>query len=157
MLPDAIARLTPCAIKPALTPCRALMMPLNVAATFVKLAIPPPMIRILPSGRGGERVIRSTGRGRMQIVNRYVIRHDSRLTDRLCVLVRLALRWRATVLAVVGELVCETSSCDGVRVHDGGTSTCDHGPDASIGVQNGEFQRSPGGSIQFLDVCYCKG
>lgn len=26
------------------------MMPLNVVATFVKLAIPPPMMRVLPSG-----------------------------------------------------------------------------------------------------------
>lgn len=57
-----VARLTPCAIKPALTASSALIIPLKVAATFVKLAMPPPMIRILPSGRGGGRVIRSTGR-----------------------------------------------------------------------------------------------
>ena len=39
------------------------MMPLKVAATFVKLAMPPPMMRILPLGLGVPRVMRSTGVG----------------------------------------------------------------------------------------------
>ena len=35
-----------------LAPLRALMIPLKVSATLVKFAMPPPMIRILPSGQG---------------------------------------------------------------------------------------------------------
>jgi len=39
------------------TSLRARAIPLKVSATFVKLAIPPPIMRILPSGFTAPRVI----------------------------------------------------------------------------------------------------
>lgn len=50
------------------------------------------------------------------------------------VVIRLCLRGRAGVFAVVGELVGETGRGDGVGVHDRGTATRDERPDATFRV-----------------------
>lgn len=73
-------------------------------------------------------------------------------TDGLRVLVGLALGRGTGVLAVVGELVRETVRSNGVRVDDGGTTTGDHGPDAALGVEDGELEGGTGGAIELGNV-----
>ena len=43
-------------------------------------------------------------------------------------------------------------SSNGVRVADGSTTTGDHCPDASCGVQDSEFEGSTSGAVELLDV-----
>ena len=74
------------------------------------------------------------------------------LTNGLRILVGLTLGGRTGVLAVVGKLVREAVRSNGVRVDNGGTTTSNHGPDASLGVEDGKLQRSTGGAIELLDV-----
>ncbi|KII84511.1 hypothetical protein PLICRDRAFT_32217 [Plicaturopsis crispa FD-325 SS-3] len=72
-------------------------------------------------------------------------------------LVRLALSGRSRVLAVVGELVRESVRCDGVRVDDRHTTTGNHGPDATLVVEDGDLERSSGQSVELLDVRLLRG
>jgi hypothetical protein len=117
------------------------------------------MIRILPSGRGAGRVIRSTSEreGGKYISHDVPFPRDRvRLTNGLCILKCLALCRCSTILPVIGELVCEPGCCDRVCVNDGGTTTCDHCPDAGFSVEHSEFERGTRGGIELLDVCWCK-
>lgn len=113
------------------------MMPLNVAATLVKLAIPPPMMRILPLGLGVPRVMRSTFEMVSQIVFRPVL--AGKRTNGLGVLVSLPLGGCTTVLSIVGKLVRKPMRGNRVTVHNTGSSTSNHGPNASLRVKNGEL------------------
>eukprot|EP00123_Amoebidium_parasiticum_P009668 comp19635_c0_seq1/m.23182 comp19635_c0_seq1/g.23182 ORF comp19635_c0_seq1/g.23182 comp19635_c0_seq1/m.23182 type:complete len:487 (+) comp19635_c0_seq1:1309-2769(+) len=60
----------------------------------------------------------------------------------LGILVCLRLTGCTGVLAVVGKLVRASKVADGVGVDHGGTATGDHGPDAPLGVENSELERS---------------
>ena len=74
------------------------------------------------------------------------------LTDRLRILVRLAFGGGTRVLAVVGKLVRETVRRDGIGIHNRSTTTSNHGPDATLSIENSELERSTGRSVKLLDV-----
>ena len=74
------------------------------------------------------------------------------LTDRLGILVSLALRRSTRILAVVGELVSEAMGGNSVGVYDGSTTAGDHGPDATLRVQYSKLERSTGRAVKLLDV-----
>lgn len=77
---------------------------------------------------------------------------SDQVNDRLGVLVSLTLSGSTRVFTVVGEFMSESSCGDSVRVDDGGTTTCDHGPNSTFLVENSQFEGSTGGSIELLDV-----
>lgn len=70
----------------------------------------------------------------------------------LGVLVGLTLGRGTRVFTVVGELVSEPSSGDSIGVDDGGTTTSDHGPNSTSGVEDGKLERSTSRGIELLDV-----
>lgn len=74
------------------------------------------------------------------------------INDGLSVLVGLTLGGCTRVFTVVGELVGETCSRNGVRVDNGGTTTGNHGPDSALGVEDSELEGSTGRGVEFLDV-----
>lgn len=78
-------------------------------------------------------------------------------TDGLCIFESLSLSWGTGVLAVVGKLMCETSSSNSVTVHDGCTTTSNHCPDATGGVKDRQLEGRTGGGVELLDVCWVMG
>lgn len=102
------------------------------------------------------------------------------LTDGLGVFVGLVLSGGTRVFTVVGELVSETVSSNGVavkarivslaliriricwiednsRVDDGSSSSGNHGPDTTLGVEDGQFEGSTGRSIELGNVSFFLG
>ena len=86
-----------------------------------------------------------------QLALRVGLTPGDEVDDGLGVLVRLTLGGGTRVFTIVGELVSEPGGSDGVRVDDRGTTSSDHGPDSSFGVEDGELERSTGRSVELLD------
>ena len=55
---------------------------------------------------------------------------------------------------MVGKLVSEPVGHNGIGIHDIGTTTCNHDPDAALCFQDGKFEGSTGRAVQFLDVSF---
>ena len=68
------------------------------------------------------------------------------------VVVRLRLRRRARVFAVVGQLVGEAGRGDGVGVHDRGAAAGHERPDAAVRVEHRQLERRAGLGVQLGDV-----
>jgi hypothetical protein len=66
--------------------------------------------------------------------------------------VRLALAGRTGVFTVVCKFAGETRRCDGVGVHDRGTTSSNQSPDAASGVEDSQLERCTSLSIQRGDV-----
>lgn len=77
---------------------------------------------------------------------------NNQVDDRLGVLVGLSLGRSTRVLSVVGKLMGESSSGNGVRVDDGSTTTSDHGPDSTGRVEHGKLERSTSRRVELLNV-----
>lgn len=75
-----------------------------------------------------------------------------KVDDGLSVLVGLTFRRGTRVFTVVGELMGETSSGNGVGVDNGGTTTGNHGPDSTLRIKDSELERSTGRGVELLDV-----
>ena len=72
--------------------------------------------------------------------------------DGFGVFVSLTLSRCTGVFSVVCEFVGETVGSDGIRVNNGSTTTCDHGPDTTFWVQHSKLQGSTGGTVKLLNV-----
>ena len=75
-------------------------------------------------------------------------------TNRFGVFVGLILSWRSRVFTVISEFVSESMSGDSVGVDDRSSTTSDHSPDSSFGVENGQFERSTRRSVESSDVSF---
>ena len=77
---------------------------------------------------------------------------EHEIQDGAGVVVGLGLGGCARVFAVVGEFGDEAGGGDGVSVDDGGTAAGDESPDATGGVEHGEFERRTGLGVHVGDV-----
>ena len=82
---------------------------------------------------------------------RVLRRAQHQVQHRLRVLVRLRLRGRAGVLAVVCEFPREPGGGDGVRVDDRRAAAGDEGPHAAGGVEDGELEGGAGLGVEVRD------
>ena len=76
---------------------------------------------------------------------------EHQVKDCAGVVVGLGFGGSTRVLAVVGEFADEASGGDSVGVDDGGTTTSDEGPDTTVGVEDGKFERGTGLSVHVGD------
>lgn len=77
---------------------------------------------------------------------------EHEVEDGAGVVVGLGLGRSTRVLSVVCELGDVSGRSDGVCVDDGGTTTGDEGPDAAVGVEDGELERGTGLGVHVGDV-----
>ena len=61
------------------------------------------------------------------------------------------------VFTLVGEFVSESVSGHDIRVNNTGTTTSNHGPYTTLGVQHRKFKRDTSGRIELLDVGFLLG
>jgi hypothetical protein len=78
-------------------------------------------------------------------------------TDRFGVFISLTFSGSTRVLSVVSELVRESVGSNGIGVNDGSATTGNHGPDAAFRVEDSQFERGTGRTVEFLDVCLFLG
>jgi hypothetical protein len=76
---------------------------------------------------------------------------EHKVQDSAGVLEGLGLTGGTGVLSVVSELAHETSGSNGIGVDDGGTTTSNEGPDATLGVENGKLEGSTGLGVHVGD------
>lgn len=114
------------------------------------------MMRILPSGLGWPRVIKSTKKIHQILISR-LTRRDCELTDSLSVLVSLSLSRRTRTLSVVRKLMSIAVSGDSVRVYHRCTTTSDHCPYMTLRVEDGGLERGTGGCVELLDISFLLG
>jgi hypothetical protein len=74
--------------------------------------------------------------------------------DGFGVIVCLSLSGCSGVLAVVCELSHKASRCNGISVDDRCTTTCDQSPDAALGVENGQLERSTSLGVHIGNVLF---
>mmetsp|Transcript_110320 Transcript_110320/g.351639 ORF Transcript_110320/g.351639 Transcript_110320/m.351639 type:complete len:774 (-) Transcript_110320:597-2918(-) len=76
-------------------------------------------------------------------------RHDSQ--DDLRVLIDEVFRRVARILSIIGKLLGEAILADRVGVDDAGATSGNECPDASLAIQKGELQGSPGAAVQLVN------
>ena len=69
----------------------------------------------------------------------------------------MALGRCSRVFSVISKFMREPMCGNSIRVDDRGTTTSDHGPYTTLSVEDGEFERSASGTVEFLDVGFFFG
>lgn len=102
-------------------------------------------------GDVGEVGNTATDEENLALVGNWGAEHE--VQDGAGVVVSLRLGGRSRVLTVVGELLRETRTGDGVGVDDGRTTTSDESPDSAGGVKDGQLERSTSFRVELGDIC----